>query len=52
MQTLSRASQELGIAQAMDEIHADDLLLSAQTLDDIVARMDLILDAMQSHWQS
>ena len=52
MQTLSRASQELGIAQALDEIHADDLLLSAQTLDDIVARMDLILDAMQSHWQS
>lgn len=52
MQTLSRASQELGIAKALDEIHADDLLLSAQTLDDIVARMDLILDAMQSHWES
>lgn len=52
MQTLSRASQELGIAQVLDEIHADDLLLSAQALDDIAARMDLILDAMQSHWQS
>lgn len=51
-QTLSRASQSLGMEQVFDEIHADELLLSAETLDDIAQRMDIILDAMQSHWQS
>lgn len=51
-QTLTRASRELGIEQVLENIHAAELLLSAQTLDEIMAQMDIILDALAKQWKS
>ena len=49
-QTLARASRELGIGQVLEQLHAETLLLSAQTLDEISAQMDVILDALAAQW--
>ncbi|MDD6023622.1 MAG: AraC family transcriptional regulator [Oscillospiraceae bacterium] len=51
-QTLTRASQELGIEQVLEQLHAEELLLTAQTLEDIADQMDVILDALAERWQS
>lgn len=51
-QTLSRASQELGIEQALEETRAFEMLLNAQTLDEIAAQMDRILDALSRQWKT
>lgn len=51
-QTLTRASRELGIEQVLEQLHAEELLLSAQTLEDIANQMDVILDALAARWQS
>lgn len=50
-QTLTRASRELGIEQVLEEIHAAELLLFAQTLDEISGQMDAILDALAQQWR-
>lgn len=52
VQTLDRASHELGVDEIFDELNAAEMLLSANTLDEIAQRMDDILDALQCHWQS
>lgn len=50
-QTLARASRELGIEQVLENLHAEELLLSAQTLDEVTGQMDVILDALAVQWQ-
>lgn len=51
-QTIARASRELGIEQVLEQLHAEELLLSAQTLEEIADQMDVILDALSVRWQS
>ena len=52
LQTLSRASQELGIEQALEETGALEQLLGATTLEEISRQMDNILDALSCQWKT
>ena len=52
LQTLSRASQELGLGQVLEETGALEHLLNAATLDDISRQMDGILDALSCQWKT
>lgn len=52
LQTLSRASQELGIEQALEKIDAVEHLLAASTLEEISQQMDNILDALSHQWKT